>query len=195
LRQNFKNSSGQPNSDGNWRKKVRGVERQELRFKSYGALWKKLRPLAIYDREKIDLKSVQQLSLDLSDWYFSECGGLFLTVQVRDFYFALQDLLREVSRIEDWVAERSLEDERELVRTVLKNKNSKALDVFEYFTARDFRDWHDNAGALAANWRSSIREIAKDWNGLKPHERFAVLQQVGSLLRTSLTNDTESRLQ
>jgi hypothetical protein len=34
--------------------KSRGVERQELRFKSYGALWKELRPLAIYDSTMIN---------------------------------------------------------------------------------------------------------------------------------------------
>src|SRR5260370_42376107 len=61
--------------------KTRGVERQELRFKSYGALWKELRPLAIYDATVINKKVVSDLSSRLSDWYFSECGGLLLTPQ------------------------------------------------------------------------------------------------------------------
>jgi len=39
--------------------KSRGLERQELRFKSYGALWKELRPLAIYDENRINRRAVQ----------------------------------------------------------------------------------------------------------------------------------------
>src|SRR5436309_841752 len=34
--------------------KTRGVERQEIRFKNYGALWAKLLPLAIYDDSVIN---------------------------------------------------------------------------------------------------------------------------------------------
>ena len=48
--------------------KTRGVERQELRFTSYGALWKELRPLAIYDPTVINKALVGTLSLKLSDW-------------------------------------------------------------------------------------------------------------------------------
>jgi len=65
--------------------KARGVERQELRYKSYGELWKELRPLAIYDVAKIDRKTVGQLFSRLSDWYFSEWGGLLLTPQAGEF--------------------------------------------------------------------------------------------------------------
>jgi hypothetical protein len=70
--------------------KSRGVERQELRFKSYGELWKKLRPLAIYSDKPVNRANFGELTEDLSDWYFSECGGMFLLPHVRDFYFALQ---------------------------------------------------------------------------------------------------------
>ena len=103
----FNSSSGPQSLRGSF-KRQGGVERQELRFKSYGALWKELRPLAIYDETIINRKIVSDLSSKLSDWYFSECGGLLLTPQARDFYFALQDLLRATSKFpEDWDTDRS----------------------------------------------------------------------------------------
>src|SRR5215475_6795845 len=45
--------------------KSRGVERQELRFKSYGGLWKELRPLAIYDHTRIEKETVGKLCTKL----------------------------------------------------------------------------------------------------------------------------------
>jgi hypothetical protein len=50
--------------------KTRGVERQELRFTSYKALWKELRPLAIYDATVVNKKATGDLFSKLSDWYF-----------------------------------------------------------------------------------------------------------------------------
>src|SRR5687768_15759945 len=97
----------------NWRtelaqelEKARGVERQEIRFKSYGALWTNMRPLAIFDRTVIDRSTSDDLSKRLSDWYFSEHGGLMLTQEVRPFYFALQELLRRVADAQEWEAVR-----------------------------------------------------------------------------------------
>src|SRR5271165_4196019 len=99
-------------------RKSRGLERQELRFKSYGALWKELRPLAIYDVARVDKEAACNLLKKLSDWYFSECGGLLLTVQARGFYFALQGLLRVTSSISgDWKADGSAELESEVEKT------------------------------------------------------------------------------
>src|SRR5262249_60476056 len=46
--------------------KTRGTERQELRFKSYGALWKTLRPLAIYDSAPFDSAAAGKLLRDLT---------------------------------------------------------------------------------------------------------------------------------
>jgi hypothetical protein len=65
--------------------KSRGLERQELRFKSYGALWKELRPLAIYDENRIDSNAVRDLSSKLSDWYFSEVEVCFLRLRSARF--------------------------------------------------------------------------------------------------------------
>jgi hypothetical protein len=179
--------------------KTRGVERQELRFKGYGALWKELRPLAIYDATVIDRKVVGDLSSKLSDWYFTEYGGLMLTPQARDFYFALQDLLRAASSApEDWDADRAGESEgsqKRTVRAVLTARGAgSAVDVLDYISVGSFADWEDRAAGLAKAWRDGINVVAGAWKELDRKERFAVLQQVGSILRTSLVNDLESRV-
>lgn len=179
--------------------KTRGVERQELRFKSYGKLWKELRPLAIYDATVINEKVVGELSSTLTDWYFSEDGGLLLTAQARSFYFALQDLLRATSRIpKEWNADRSEEierDQKENFRAVLEKMNiDEAIGVLDYFENGDFENWQNKADDLGKQWRVGIHKVAVGWNELDDRQRFATLQQVGSILRTSLVSDLESRL-
>jgi hypothetical protein len=177
--------------------KSRGVERQELRFKSYGALWKELRPLAIYDAAVIDKKAVGELSSKLSDWYFSECGGLLLTPQARDFYFALQDLLRATAKCpKDWNAERpeGAKEAADIFQAVLvANQADGAIAVLEYLSHGVPNDWQDQAAGHAKNWQSAINALASAWNKFDSRQRFATLQQVGSILRTSLAYDLESR--
>jgi len=179
--------------------KSRGTERQELRFKSYGALWKELRPLAIYDVTVIDKTTVSHLFTKLSDWYFSEYGGLLLTPQARDFYFALQDLLRSTSRSpENWTADRSAiaeGDEARLFRDLLQSRNAtKAVTVLDYLATSDLERWERTAADQAKTWRKEINSLVATWNDLDPKQHFVTLQQVGSVLRTSLVNDLESRL-
>jgi hypothetical protein len=179
--------------------KTRGVERQELRYESYGALWGKLRSLAIYDEAAINRATIRALSTELSDWYFSACGGLLLTRQARDFYFALQDLLRTTSEVpEDWNVDRagvSESDPMIVFREVLKQTGQlEASSVLDYFSEGVFDDWQNRAPKLANNWRTGIKSIAAAWTDLNKTQRFAVLQQSGSILRTSLATDLESRL-
>jgi hypothetical protein len=187
----------------NWPQKLaqeleqtRGVERQEIRFQSYGALWANLRPLAIYDSSVVDAATIEKLSKALSDWYFSESGGLLLSAPVRDFYFALQDLLRAITRDgHNWKADRSSDDPRRLFREILQREElAGAITTLEKLEALDIRDWPKVAVALGQMWRKDIPKLATRWSSLGPDERFAVLQQVGSTLRTSMTNDVESRL-
>jgi len=180
--------------------KTRGIERQELRFRSYGALWKELRPLAIYDAALIDKEAMRILSTKLSDWYFSECGGLLLTPQARDFYFALQDLLRVISKTsEEWIVDRPEESgasEKDTLEAILlKVKNAEgALSTLRYISSGTIDDWQSVAPKYAEHWKRGVNAIASDWNKLDNRERFATLQQVGSILRTSLVNDLESRM-
>jgi hypothetical protein len=179
--------------------KTRGVERQELRFKSYGRLWKELRPLAVYDNSVIDKEVVRKLISGLTEWYFSECGGLLLTQQARDFYFALQALLRTTSMIpEEWRAIRSEKpqgDHKLILRTLLKTRNSDdAVTVLNYFSQGKFEDWQERAIDLGEKWKSGIEDIGAAWSEINEGQRFASLQQVGSILRTTLVTDLDSRL-
>jgi hypothetical protein len=179
--------------------KTRGVERQELRYKSYGALWARLRPLAIYDTKALDKRVVGVLSLELTDWYFSTEGGLLLTPQSRDFYFALQDLLQTITRIPgEWEAVRSADIEgtqEDLLREVLEKRQAvEAIAVLDYFKGEMLGDWQSKATQLGKNWGKEIKKVAADWSELDERERFATLQQVGSKLRSALVTDLESRL-
>ena len=178
--------------------KVRGKERQELRFKSYGALWKELRALAIYDTTPLDKQTTGSLCSKLTDWYFSDCGGLFLTPEARYFYFTLQDLLQKASRFRtDWRADRveSAEMSQKIFRELLTSKSSKAaIDVMDYFSKGDYEQWREKGSVQGKTWREEMTKIAEEWGTLDEHQRFAVLQQLGSKLRTSLSNDLESRM-
>jgi hypothetical protein len=178
--------------------KIRGKERQELRFKSYGALWKELRPLAIYDATLLDKQTVEALCSKLSDWYFSDCGGLFLTPEARDFYFTLQDVLQTTSRFHtDWCADRvdSAEVSQKIFRELLTSRNANgAVDVLDYFSKGDYAQWREEGLLQGKTWRQEIRKIANEWDGFDGCQRFALLQQLGSKLRTSLSNDLESRM-
>jgi len=142
--------------------KARGIERQELRYKSYGALWKELRPLAIYDVTEFDKKKANELTSKLSDWYFSECGGLLLTPQARDFYFALQELLRiTTSRgLTEWRADRSeasAGEQSAILDKILKqNGDGKASSVLDYFSAEAFGDWQKRGRDLGKAWKDGI---------------------------------------
>jgi hypothetical protein len=180
--------------------RTRGVERQELRYKSYGALWEKLRPLAIYDETVINRETVRELSTKLSDWYFSPTGGLLLTPQARYFYFALQDLLRNASNVpEAWEADRvgaSESQQRSVFEEVLRRTNAAgAISVLNYFKEGVFDNWQRDAGDLSTEWKAGTSQVAAAWKELDPKQRFATLQQAGSILRSSLAVDLESRAQ
>jgi hypothetical protein len=60
------------------------------RQKVYGPLWRLLQPLARYSPPgPLTASVLKQLSIDLRIWYF-EVGGLFMSKNTRDAYFALQ---------------------------------------------------------------------------------------------------------
>ena len=176
--------------------KSRGVERQELRFKSYGTLWSRLRPLAIYSKDKVDRASMARLSNSLSEWYFSECGGMLVTSHVREFYFALQDLAHAVGDApDDWQSERSSDDQKGRFESILKRLElTDALEVVAKLSQADRADWPAVTAADGERWRTAAQTLAGRWPEFDERERFVVLQQVGSVLRTNLAHDVESRL-
>jgi hypothetical protein len=180
--------------------KSRGIERQERRYESYGRLWKRLKPLAIYDDTSITKDEMLKLRPALSNWYFSVFGGLLLTPQAREFYFALQDLLAIVTQTaDDWTVRRAIHPSsthRDVFLGMLNDKGlSEPHKVLKYLEPKTAPlDWQDEALGLAVKWREGIKVVAKNWGGFSDEQKFVTLQQVGSVLRTCLTYDVESRL-
>jgi hypothetical protein len=175
---------------------IRGTERQELRFTSYGKLWAQMRPLAIYDDSPINRETMKDMSKKLSDWYFSDDGGLMLTSHNRDLYFALQDLVSGVAKAGmEWEAERIL-DPRETFKAVLERRGlTRAQGLIEHLDKTGPKNWPtEDVEELARAWRKDVANLATGWVQIDSRERFAVLQQVSSVLRTGLTKDVESRL-
>jgi hypothetical protein len=175
--------------------KTRGTERQELRFTSYGKLWAEMRPLAIYDDSPIDQTTMGEMSRALSGWYFSEQGGLMLTSHNRDLYFALQDLVSAVAEQPGWQGERMREPRAPFLAVLDRRELTAARALVEHLGDVDVSGW-PSAGieTLARGWRKDVAKLVEEWPELDGKERFAVLQQVASVLRTCLTNDVESRL-
>jgi hypothetical protein len=175
---------------------IRGTERQELRFTSYGKLWAQMRPLAIYDSSPVNRETMKEMSKKLSDWYFSDNGGLMLTSHNRDLYFALQDLVSRVANAEmEWEAER-IPEPRETFKAILERRGlTKAQGLIEHLDKAGPKNWpSDGVEELARAWRKDVVNLATGWGQIDSRERFVVLQQVSSILRTGLTNDVESRL-
>jgi hypothetical protein len=179
------------------RQRLQHQATQELRFESYKNLWAQMRPLAIYDDSPINRQAMECLSTQLSDWYFSADGGLMLTSHSRELYFALQGLVRGVTSANtpDWEAERPPKPE-ETFKAVLKQKKlPDALRFMRYADEGTPSDWHGRKLVrLAHKWRTDVVSLKDGWDELDPGKRFAVLQQVSSMLRTSLTYEVESRL-
>jgi len=180
--------------------KVRGTQRQELRFKSYACLWKTLRPLAYYETDELNETAARDLSRALTDWYFSEDGGLMLTTPLRNLYFALQDVLHAVANGGRWDVERIKEPNTP--KGVLNNaaRERSWTEVSNMLTYLEkpgsvISQWPDGVEPLTLGWRRQMtKTVIAEWLTLKPYERYAVLQQLGSVLRTGMTYDVESRL-
>lgn len=176
--------------------KSRGVERQELRFKSYGRLWNCLRPLAVYAKDPLGRDQVAELSDRLSEWYFSECGGMLMTSHVREFYFAMQDLARSIGDAsEDWQCHRHSGDYKDEFEKILKRMNlGNAVTIMDKLSEADLTKWPPYSLDECKRWRTDVAGLGRRWGDLSEDERFVVLQQVGSVLRTNLANDVESRM-
>ena len=174
---------------------TRGTERQELRFESYGSLWALMRPLAIYDKSPISAEDMARLSLQFTDWYFSEKGGLMLTSHNRDLYFALQDLVEAVGSKPDWQANRIGKPKDAFQAVVERLGLAGAQELVKLLDEVNVSEWPpSDLVEVASGWRKDVVALANRWGELDEPERFAVLQQAASMLRTGLTYDVESRL-
>jgi hypothetical protein len=178
--------------------KARGTERQERRFKSYGLLWERLRPLAIYDDASFGKEAAAELSKHLTGWYFSADGGLMLTAPLRELYFTLQDLLLAVAAADlpAWQTERAADPKTIFTDLVADLPGaSRTLAYLEGDDSdRPIAAWPRDAMEVARGWRADIRRLHERWSDLAPRQRFAVLQQTASVLRTAMATDVESRM-
>ena len=167
------------------------------RFAAYDALWSRLRPLAAYSDEPLTSEAVRTLSKSLSDWYFSADGGLFLTVRNREFYFALQDLLRVASALPGWACERRPMRHAELLRALVESlPEARNVDGFrpadlERPDALDPRVWR----ALCRVLGNRLESMAQADDVRLGDTAFIVLQQASSVLRSNLAQGLNSRLE
>jgi hypothetical protein len=174
--------------------KTRGVERQEGRLQSYGILWSRMRTTASYDKAAFNRKAVRDLSSSFSDWYFSEKGGLLLTTPARELYFTLQDLLRSVGGDADWTGER-VNNPRSVFLALLDDKGlGKARRFLADLDTRYLPNWPEGVVIEIKEWRSDIEKVPAFWMSISGAQRFSIVQQVASVLRTGLSADVESRL-
>ena len=71
-------------------------ELRENRLEAYKELWKRLKPLARYSPETpLTHQIVKETSESMRDWYF-DVGGIFLSRESREHYFALKQEMQNV---------------------------------------------------------------------------------------------------
>lgn len=153
----------------------------------------KLRPLAIYTNEKLKPENINELSNDLSDWYFSNCGGLLITERVRSFYFELQKLLQLAATLE-WECTHRPSDPKaifsQFVENIRQSKHQlKPIDL-ESIASIKTKDWRELCVDISEELQKKSSEKDPKINELI----FSVLQQAASVLRTTLADELDTRL-
>lgn len=87
------------------------------RFTAYADLWSSMQLAAKYTVSGFGPDEAKAFLENLTKWYFSPDGGLYLTSRAREFYFCLQELLRAVGHLSGWRCnERPDEPEKIFVR-------------------------------------------------------------------------------
>lgn len=154
--------------------RIRGAERQELRFESYGKLWNEMRPLAIYDEARFDQAMAKKMSRRLSSWYFSDSGGLMLTSHNRDLYRLLQEVLREAARHKGWKGQRVPEPEAVFEELMEGRGHSEALGLLEYLdNEATLPAWPVSSSAITLNGGArGIPKVAGRRTGLSGIEQW-----------------------
>jgi hypothetical protein len=91
---------------------------------------------------------------------------------------------------------RALRDPASTFEVLLRERDlTSAQALMGYLKEVEPNDWPGSEiELLARGWGDDVVKLADDWATLDARERFAVLQQVSSTLRTGLTKDVESRL-
>ena len=168
------------------------------RFDVYGELWARMQCLAKYTDKPFTRNDATELWEELSDWYFSNNGGLFLTKRAREFYFALQDILGKVKDINDWQCENRPDNPEELFNKLL-TKLPESNPIVKAYS----KETRDPITMDAGQWRETCRkslalELETLANAQQPATDvgdiiYSTIQQVSSVLRSNLANDIKSR--
>ena len=165
------------------------------RLAAYDDLWSKMRGLALYDEDPISASKVRDLSSQLSGWYFGKHGGLFLTVRTREFYFALQDVLRVAGHLPEWECALRPTGTREIFEALVAKLTKRhriagfRLAQLAYPESLHPRVWRDLCKLVSAH----LRALASDKESPPGDEVFSIIQQVSSVLRTNLAEGLQSR--
>ncbi|MCW7541142.1 hypothetical protein OOT46_25340 [Aquabacterium sp. A7-Y] len=164
------------------------------RFDAYGRLWSTLKPLAIYSDEVLSPPKVQHLAEALTHWYFSADGGMFLTTNAREFYFALQETLQAAADLKGWKCIRRPEDVERRFRDFLGSipmPQGFSLNRLAHPETLDATQWRQVCKAVAVAMRALPSTGGSDVNDTV----FATVQQVSSVLRTVLAHELHTRLE
>jgi len=74
------------------------LDLRQKRDALYRSLWPKTQVLSLTPINKeLTYADVSQLSITLKDWYFTECGGLYLSVRAQRAYREAQEALTEAA--------------------------------------------------------------------------------------------------
>jgi hypothetical protein len=168
------------------------------RFEAYGALWAKMKCLAIYTGASFGGTDARTLEAELSEWYFSDKGGLLLTVEAREFYFALQDTLRAACGATDWKCHPRPPDTKESFKALMTRLAANE-PTLESCVSLIRKDEPERIGH--ATWRAACKSVAREIEKLANQrtsqaceEIYCALQQISSILRTKLAAEVRSRL-
>ena len=179
-----------------------------MRYKAYGQLWLRTKSTKLYTTEAFGPKEVFELVDSLSDWYYSETGGILLTNNAKEFYFSLQDLVLAVCDFGKWMCYPRPTDPKEIFDKLLNameltDKESKDLEL----TGQELKDQVSKATTKPQlldpkKWRKCCRMVSSKLKLLVDEAKtdagsviYAAIQQVASILRTYLSHELGSRLE
>ena len=152
---------------------------RDHRIESYKGLLTHLRQLSNYSEpQNLTFDKLSTLANTFTDWYYNEGGGLFVTARTRAHYLDLQDGINIVLRkqAKDWRLNRKQGEE---VTAALKRKLDRADEKWEC------------PPQLIALAKATIRN-AQNTDAI-PTAIVNHLRELGSDLRTSMTNDLMAR--
>jgi len=167
------------------------------RSEAYARLWTRTKATKIYTTQAFGPHEVSDLVNVLSDWYFSECGGLFLTKRAREFYFALQDLVLAIDDFGRWTCKRRPKKPKAVFERLLKTlklKDSGVRQQARLATVKPESLNDERWRALCGKLSDRLRSLVEDASPEAGEMIYSAVQQVASVLRSNLVHELGSRL-